>query len=135
MSEGKLAKPRYSVSRKGMGGRPSKYSLAKAKLICSAVAAGQTLAQIAEALEIHLSILHDWRNAHPEFAAMLAEAREVCAEHFADEIVRIADDSSADFVEFETPSGRIRREPNHELVQRSRLRVDTRWRLMQKWAP
>src|SRR5215469_4523368 len=59
-------------------------------------------------------------------------AQAARAELMAEEILEIADDSSADFVEFETPSGRIRREPNQELVQRSRLRVETRKYLMEK---
>jgi hypothetical protein len=66
---------------------------------------------------------------------MMVGAREARAHRYADEVIVIADDASRDYIEFETPTGRIRREPNHELVQRSRLRVDVRKFLMEKWAP
>lgn len=46
------------------------------------------------------------------------EAREIQAETFVDEIIAIADESENDF----TKNGK----PDHELVNRSRLRVDTR---------
>ena len=116
-------------------GRPTKYSAARAKLICDAIAKGQTAREIAASQGIHWQTVCNWRDRHPEFAAQLRAAQAARAELMAEEILEIADDSSADFVVFETPSGRIRREPNHELVQRSRLRVETRKYLMEKWSP
>jgi hypothetical protein len=116
-------------------GRPTKYTAARAKRICDAIASGQTAREIAATEEIHWQTVCNWRDQHPEFAAQLRAAQAARAELMAEEILQIADDSSADFAEFETPSGRIRREPNHELVQRSRLRVETRKYLMEKWSP
>jgi len=116
-------------------GRPTKYSVARAKRICDAIAAGRTAREIAATQEIPWQTVCNWRDQHPEFAAQLKAAQAARAELMAEEILEIADDSSADFVEFETPSGRIRREPNQELVQRSRLRVETRKYLMEKWSP
>jgi len=116
-------------------GRPTKYSAARAKLICDAIGSGQTAREIAAAQGTPWQTICNWRDRYPEFAAQLKAAQAARAELMAAEILEIADDSSADFIEFETPSGRIRREPNHELVQRSRLRVETRKYLMEKWSP
>lgn len=53
-----------------------------------------------------------WLDANPAFASAYARAREHRAEHFADEIISIADE-----VDGETESG---------VVQAARLRVDSR---------
>lgn len=66
---------------------------------------------------------------------MVVRARELQAENMADEVVEIADDGSNDWMDKETQSGRIIRVVDHEHVQRSRLRVDTRLRLMEKFNP
>jgi hypothetical protein len=116
-------------------GRPTKYSPARAKLICDAIASGQTAREFAATQEIPWQSVCNWRDQHPEFAAQLKAAQAARAEHMAAEILEISDDSSADWIEYETPTGRIRREPNHELVQRARLRVETRKYLMEKWSP
>jgi alkanesulfonate monooxygenase SsuD/methylene tetrahydromethanopterin reductase-like flavin-dependent oxidoreductase (luciferase family) len=116
-------------------GRPTKYSAARAKSICDAIASGQTAREIAATQAIHWQTVCNWREQYPEFAAQLKAAQAARAELMAAEILEISDDSSADWIEYETATGRIRREPNHELVQRSRLRVETRKYLMEKWSP
>ncbi len=50
------------------------------------------------------------------------DAREIWAESFLDDTIDIADDSDNDRLE----NGRI----NHEVVNRSKLRIDARWRAM-----
>ena len=60
-----------------------------------------------------------------EFRDQYAHARAMQADRLFDEAIEIADDASADWVE--TDDGK--KVLNHEHVQRSRLRVDTR-----KWA-
>jgi hypothetical protein len=52
----------------------------------------------------------------------------------ADEIVEIVDNSTNDWVDRETQSGRIVRVLDHEHVQRSRLRVDARQWLMERFS-
>jgi hypothetical protein len=116
-------------------GRPTKYSAAKAALICDAISAGRSIRQAAADQNISWTSVYLWRDQRPEFATKLAMALAVRAELMSEELVAISDDSSADWVEYETATGRIRREPNHEHVQRSRLRVETRKWLIQKWNP
>jgi hypothetical protein len=71
----------------------------------------------------------------PEFSDLLVRAREKQADHMSDQILEISDDSTNDWVDRETAAGRIVRVLDHEHVQRSRLRVDERFRLMEKLAP
>ncbi len=66
---------------------------------------------------------------------MYARAREHQADAWVDELREIADDSSKDHIEVETPDGRIERRFDGEHVQRSRLKIDTLKFLMSKHAP
>ena len=65
---------------------------------------------------------------------MFARAREAQAENYADQIIEIADDTTRDWVDKQTASGTVR-VLDHEHVQRSRLRVDARLKMMEKQAP
>lgn len=74
------------------GGRPSSYTDAKGIAICNLVAEGKSLRKIAARKDMpsKYTILK-WLNDFPKFASRYARAREECADHFADEIVEIAD--------------------------------------------
>jgi len=64
------------------------------------------------------------------FAARIACAREIGEEVIAQECLEIADDGSNDWVE--TKHGP---QVNMECVNRSKLRVETRLKLLAKWNP
>jgi hypothetical protein len=53
----------------------------------------------------------------------------------AEEILRIAEDGSNDWMDVETRSGRMVRQLDHEHVKRSELRIKTRQWLMTRFAP
>lgn len=72
-----------------------------------------------------------WTKKDPEFAQQYARARELLLEHWAEQIIEIADDSSGD-VEI-GPDGKARL--NGEFANRSRLRVDSRKWLLSKLMP
>jgi hypothetical protein len=55
------------------------------------------------------------------------EARELQAESYSDDIIDISDETMNDFDD----EGKV----NHEVINRSRLRVDSRKWLSGKWAP
>jgi hypothetical protein len=68
--------------------------------------------------------VHFWLTQFSEFREAYKIAQELHTDFWADEAQRIADDRSADFIE---KDGKLI--PDWELVQRSRLRVDTiKWR-------
>lgn len=106
-----------------------------AEFICRRIARAYTLTQIAGELGCVASSITDWVAADADFAAMYARAKLAQADYMADEIVAIADEGSNDWMQRELEAGRIVEVPDHEHINRSRLRVDTRKWLMSKMAP
>lgn len=102
-----------------------KWPTHKVEKILAKVAIGQTLQKAAKVCGVsrkELSALYTLLLKDRTVRKMYDEARELQAESFADEILDIADDSGDDRLE----NGRI----NHEAVNRSKLRVDSRKWLM-----
>lgn len=87
--------------------------------ILAQVAVGVSMRAIAaqEGMPSTTTILK-WLRNNAEFALQYARAKEECIEMYAEEIISIADDTEGD----RDRDGRI----NHENIQRSKLRVDTR---------
>lgn len=76
--------------------------------------------------------VHRWREADADLAQRIARAREAGFDAIAEQCLSIADDSSQD-VKF---VGEDEREVcNTEFVQRSKLRIETRLKLLAKWDP
>jgi len=71
----------------------------------------------------------------PEFATQYARAREQLVEHWADEVLDIADDGTLDTIQGTNKHGQEVQVSNPSNVQRDRLRVDSRKWLMSKLAP
>lgn len=74
--------------------------------------------------------VYRWREADAEFSSRFARARDVGADVIADEIIEIADDTHNDTLV--TDRGE---QPNSEWITRSRLRVETRLKLLAVWFP
>jgi hypothetical protein len=123
--------PAYLLKR----GRPTKYTPKIGRAIAHDWTMGETRDQISDKYAIPYDTLLNWERTFPDFQQAMDRAREQKAHRFADQVIEIADDKTQDYVEFETKAGSKRREPNHELVQRSRLRTDVRLKLMAMWAP
>jgi hypothetical protein len=93
----------------------------KVEKILVKISMGDSLKVAAEKLDVkkkELSGLYTLLLKDRTIRKMYDEARELQAESFVDEIISIADDSDNDRLE----NGRI----NHEVVNRSKLKVDTR---------
>ncbi len=73
--------------------------------------------------------------ADPVFGAQYAQARDLGLDAMAEEILEIADDSRGDWVQKVNKDGSVEWVFNHENVQRSRLRCDTRKWYLSKLAP
>jgi hypothetical protein len=110
------------------GSRPT-YSAEIAQIICKRIAKGESLRAICRDNGMpDESTVRIWAiNDHDGFFPHYARAIELRAERWAEEIVEISDDMSKD----QLPDGSI----DHEHVQRSRLRVDTRKWLLSKLLP
>ncbi|MCK1367639.1 terminase small subunit protein [Bradyrhizobium sp. 62] len=116
-------------------GRPSDYSQQTAADICVRLGLGESLREICRDEQMpDKSTVMRWLAAHKEFRDQYAGAREAQADYYAEEIIEIADDGSNDWMERKRGEETIEVE-NHEVIGRSRLRVDTRKWLMARMAP
>lgn len=113
-------------------GRPSTYTDEVAEAICGRLAAGESLNGICQDDDMPPeSTVRSWALDDREgFFAKYTRARTIQAHKMFDETLAIADDGRNDT--YETDSGE---HTNHEVIQRSRLRVDTRKWYLSKVLP
>ena len=111
------------------------FSQATADAICARLAEGEPLRQICrDAAMPAWRTVYDWIEAQPEFAARIAHAREAGFDAIAEECLSIADNSAQDTVwggSAENP----KEVADTEWISRSKLRVETRLKLLAKWSP
>ena len=74
--------------------------------------------------------IFDWAKADPEITQRIAHARELGFDRIAEDCLQIADDATSDYKA--TPTGKVL---DAEHVQRSKLRIETRLKLLAKWDP
>jgi hypothetical protein len=79
--------------------------------------------------------VYDWISADEELAARIAHARDLGFDAIAEDILDIADDGTNDWVERKRKDGSVDTVMDSEHVQRSKLRIETRLKLLAKWAP
>ena len=119
-----------------MQGRKSEYKKEMHQLICSLIADGHSLHQIAGTLQNEIKIperhtVVKWLNKYADFAADYARADQERTEKLTDEIITIADDDSRDYEVDE--QGRMQSRP--ERVRRDQLRIDSRKWIASKLLP
>ena len=116
-------------------GRPSLYSHAVAAEICRRIGEGETLQSVCRDERMPaVRTVNDWTEKRREFSAEFARARARGFDAIAEETVRIADDARNDWMERNDP-GNPGFALNGEHVQRSKLRIETRLKLLAKWDP
>jgi len=117
-------------------GRPTDYTPELADRICAQLAEGYSLRKVCEPEDMPCkATIFNWMRTNKEFLDQYARAKEESADAMADEILDIADDGTNDWIEKEHKNGEISIVLDHEHVQRSKLRVDTRKFLMAKMKP
>jgi hypothetical protein len=100
--------------------------------ICLRLAQGEPLAQICREDGMPcLVTVWNWQKADPSVSERIARAREAGFDQIAQDALDIADDGSRDY----KPSEDGRELPDHDHIQRSKLRVETRLKLLAKWDP
>lgn len=111
-------------------GRPSKYRSSVAKAICMRMMDGESLRSICERklYPARRTVLY-WLASKEEFLRQYTQAREIQQELLYEECFDIADDGSNDWYMKQGKNGGEYPVVDHEHVNRSRLRIDTR-----KWA-
>lgn len=127
----KSAKPAKD-SKKNLGGRPSLYTPEILKKIVDGLSKGTPLTIIcSEEGMPNDDTVRDWGKKMPEVSRAIARARRLGHDVIAMDALAIADDSRYDTIK--TDDGR--EIPDKEWIQRSKLRVDTRFKLLAKWDP
>lgn len=121
------------MSEEQQPGRPTRYRRKIANEILSRLAAGESLRSICRDESMPpASTVRGWVvDDRDGFAERYARAYELKVEHWADEIVEIADNGSGDTWTDEDGFVHV----NHDHIKRSSLRVDTRKWLMAKLKP
>ena len=112
-------------------GRPSKRTPELIAEIVERLSKGEPLAKICR--DEHMpdrKSIWNWEQEDPELSPRIAHAREAGFDVIALNALEIADDGSRDYAIGE--DGFVL---NHDHIQRSRLRVDTRLKLLAKWDP
>lgn len=98
--------------------------------ICEMLADKRTLREIARELNCTAPAITTWAREDAEFATRYARAMDLRCDLMAEEILEISDDGSNDWMEREGI-----KVADHEHIQRSKLRVDSRKWLMAKMMP
>jgi hypothetical protein len=119
-------------------GRPSAYTAELASQICERLVDGESLRAICrdEGMPDDRTVRRWAVDDVRGFAARYFLARQLQADALTDEILEIADDATRDWLpsrDSDTDSPAL--VPNHEHINRSKLRVDARKWLMSKLAP
>lgn len=118
-------------SKISLGRPPQPVPADKAQEIIRRLSTGEPLEVICRSVGMPcVSTVHLWREKDKEFAGHFARARAEGYDAIAADALAIADNSTRDTLE--TPSGP---KMDSEWVARSRLRVDTRLKLLAKWYP
>ena len=111
------------------------YDESKAMAICERLADGEPMAQICRDEGMpKVTTVWEWEKQHVELAETIARARIDGFESIAADTLQIADDGRNDWMDKHDPDN-----PgyafNGEHVQRSKLRIETRLKLLAKWDP
>lgn len=119
-------------------GRPTKFTIDLGTKICKRIAEGESLRHICRDEDMpNRSTVHLWLLdvEMKAFSDQYEIAVNVRAEGMFEEILDIADDGSNDIETRTDINGDEYEVPNHEFIQRSRLRVDTRKWFLSKVMP
>ena len=132
----RTAKVKVPAEPKRPRGRPSSYTPELANEIIQRISKGEPLRQICRDEHMpHWTVVYDWQEANKEFSLRIAHARELGEEAIAQECLEIADNATNDWMEKQGKDGTELYQLNGEHIQRSKLRIETRLKLLAKWNP
>jgi hypothetical protein len=100
--------------------------------ICLRLATGkEPMTVICRDLDIPVRTVNQWRQEDKEIALQFDEARDMGYDAIAADCLEIADDGSRDYMTLADG----REVPDHDHISRSKLRIETRMKLLAKWDP
>jgi len=116
-------------------GRPTKYSQELADELCAELAEGKSLRTVCLDNDMpSKQTVFRWLRTNENFCDQYARAKVEAVNAWTDEILDIADDGTNDWMTIEV-NGVKKRVIDHEAIQRSRLRIDTRKWIASKLVP
>jgi len=119
-------------AKKQAKGRPSKFTPAIAATIIDQLSKGVPMSIICKSNKMPgITTVWEWQKKDEAFSESIARAREAGFDQIAQDALNIADEVTAKDT-IETKFGEI---PNKEWLLRSKLRVETRLKLLAKWDP
>lgn len=117
-------------------GRPSLWTQELADIICEKLSEGVSLRTVCLDEDMpDARTVFRWLRTNEQFCQQYARAKQESADAMAEDVLDIADDGSNDWMEKQVSKGVFIDVPNNEVLQRSKLRVDTRKWLMSKMKP
>jgi hypothetical protein len=112
-------------------GRKTSYTDEVADAILQLLEKGEPLQQICRREGFPAArTVYDWIDENPQFAASFAHARARGFDAIAADCLRIADESAGDVIQTENGP-----KQNPEFAARSKIRIETRLKLLAKWDP
>lgn len=130
-----MKKKSIKKGEKDKGGRPSIFTEQLADRICQQLSQGISLRTVCLAEDMPcIATVFSWIRTKKKFLAQYARAKEESADAMAEDILDIADDGTNDLMWIKR-GGEDVQIPDNEVLQRSRLRVDTRKWIMSKMKP
>lgn len=116
-------------------GRASTYTAEIGAAICDRISNGEPLKRICadDSMPAYQTV-RVWMKNNEAFADLSARAYEAGCHALADECLDIADTAKNDWMEVDGNDD-VGYRLNGENIQRSKLRIDTRMRLIGKWLP
>lgn len=137
MSDTKPAKTRKKAGTAEAGPQPkprggqTKFTQAIADEICERLAQGEPLRKICRDDRMPTwQTIYRWMAENADLSNRIAHAREAGFDAIAEECLEIADETA-----FDTVSTEHGDRANTEWISRSKLRVETRLKLLAKWDP
>ena len=125
-------KPREPAKPKLPQGRPSAYTEELADKICNLIVQGMSCNKISQLDDMPAkSVIYFWLSQHQSFLDKYTRALEIRSLTYLDEVSDIADDGSNDYYEKRGKNGETFMAFDSEHVQRSRLRIETRLKMLE----
>lgn len=133
----KQAAPAKDAAPKNKGGKPSSYNPETARMMCEQLSEGIPLREICrqEGFPAWRTV-YDWMMKDPDLSTAIARARDIGYDAMAEECLDIADNAGNDWMERLDPQGvPVGWQVNGDSIQRSKLRIETRLKLLAKFNP
>lgn len=119
-----------------MAANPSIFTEGLALDICERIASGASLKSICEKVEgmPSYATVRRWELTNKEFGEQVRRAREIGCHLLGEECLEIADQAQSYSEYIVAPDG-TKTTKHHDLLGQSKLRIETRMKLLSKWLP